>query len=94
MIPVEDREAMRRAYYLDHKSKRQIAREQGHSRKTVDKLVENLPARPYQLTKPKPAPIFGAFQARMTALLTASEQLPRKHQYTAHKIFETLRLEG
>jgi transposase len=94
MLTVEDREAIRRAYYLDHKSKRQIAREQGHSRKTVDKVVENLPARPYQLSKPKPAPVFGAFQARMNALLAASDQLPRKQQYTAHKIFATLRLEG
>ncbi len=39
MITVEEREAIRRAYYLDRKSKRQIAREQGHSRKTIDKAV-------------------------------------------------------
>ena len=32
MITVEEREAIRRAYYLYRKSKRQIAREQGHSR--------------------------------------------------------------
>jgi transposase len=39
MITVEQREAIRRAYYLEHKSVRQIAREQRHSRKTVDKAI-------------------------------------------------------
>jgi hypothetical protein len=37
MIAVEDREAIRRAYYLEHKSIRKIAREQHHSRRTVAK---------------------------------------------------------
>jgi len=72
MITVEDRESIRRAYYLDHKSKRQIAHEQGHSRKTIDKAVDNLPPRPYQRSTAKPAPIFGPFQARADELLRPS----------------------
>ena len=76
MITVEEREAIRRAYYLDRKSKRQIAREQGHSRKTIDKAVENLPPQPYRLTKPKPAPVFGPFQARADTLLAENDHLP------------------
>ena len=75
MITVEDREAIRRAYYLNRKSKRQIAREQGHSRKTIDKAVENLPPQPYRLTKPKAAPVFGPFQARADVLLAENEPL-------------------
>ena len=71
MITMEEREAIRRAFYLDRKSKRQIAREQGHSRKTIDKAVENLPPQPYRLSQPKAAPIFGPFQARADALLRA-----------------------
>jgi transposase len=94
MITVEEREAIRRAYYLDHKSKRQIAREQGHSRKTIDKAVANVPPRPYQLAKPKAAPVFGPFQARADELLAENDRLPRKQQYTAHKIFEILQAEG
>jgi transposase len=47
MITVEEREAIRRAYYLEGKSKRQIAREHSHSRKTVDKAVDNQPPQPY-----------------------------------------------
>ena len=51
MISVEERERVRRAYYLEHKSIRQVAREQGHSRKTVEKAISNEPSRPYHLAK-------------------------------------------
>lgn len=61
MITVEERETIRRAYYLEGKSKRQIAREHNHSRKTVDKAVDNRPLQPYRLTQPKPSPVFGAY---------------------------------
>src|SRR6266571_6020338 len=71
MITVEEREAIRRAYYLEGKSKRQIAREHSHSRKTVDKAVDNQPPRPYRLSRAKPSPVFGAFRARADELLQA-----------------------
>jgi len=94
MITVQEREAIRRAYYLDRKSKRQIAREQGHSRKTIDKAVTNQPPQPYQLTKSKPAPVFGPFRARADELLAENAHLPAKQQYSAHKIYELLQAEG
>src|SRR5260370_279426 len=90
MITVEDREAIRRAYYLNRKSKRQIAREQGHSRKTIDKAVENLPPQPYRLTKPKAAPVFGPFQPRAHELLTHNNHLPTNHHYTSPNTFQVL----
>ena len=94
MITVQEREAIRRAYYLDRKSKRQIAREQGHSRKTIDKAVTNKPPQPYQLTKSKPAPVFGPFRARADELLAENAHLPAKQQYSAHKIYELLQAQG
>ncbi len=60
MITVEERETIRRAYYLEGKSKRQIAREHNHSRKTVDKAVDNRPPQPYRLTRSKPSPVCGS----------------------------------
>jgi len=94
MITVQEREAIRRAYYLDRKSKRQIAREQGHSRKTIDKAVTNQPPQPYHLTKSKPAPVFGPFRARADELLAENAHLPAKQQYSAHKIYELLQAQG
>ena len=94
MITMEEREAIRRAYYLEGKSKRQIAREHSHSRKTVDKAVDNQPPQPYRLSRAKPSPVFGAFRARADELLAENAHLPPKQQYTGHKIYELLQAEG
>ena len=94
MITVEEREAIRRAYYLEGKSKRQIAREHKHSRKTVDKAVDNQPPQPYRRSLAKPSPVFGAFRARADELLAENAHLPPKQQYTGHKIYELLQAEG
>src|SRR6266702_2920468 len=94
MIIVEDREAIRRAYYLEKKSIRQIAREQHHSRRTIRKALKDIQPPPYQRTSPKPAPVFGAFQDRVDTLLVQIQTLPRKQQYTSHKINELLVAEG
>src|SRR6266487_2559699 len=94
MIIVEDYEAIRRAYYLEKKSIRQIAREQHHSRRTIRKAIQHVHPQPYLRTIPKPAPVFGAFQERVDELLTKNGTLPPKQRYTAHKIYETLVAEG
>src|SRR6266487_1164364 len=91
MIIVEDYEAIRRAYYLEKKSIRQIAREQHHSRRTIRKAIQQAYPQPYLRTIPKPAPVFGSrFQERVDELLTTNGTLPPKQHYTAHKIYETL----
>ncbi|HLW00382.1 MAG TPA: IS21 family transposase [Ktedonobacterales bacterium] len=94
MLTSEERERIRRAYYLDHQSIRHIAREEGRSRRTIDQAVSDDPPTAYHLTKPKPAPILGPFQARIEDLLRQSERLPPKQRYTAHKIFQLLQAEG
>jgi transposase len=94
MIIVEDYEAIRRAYYIEKKSIRQIAREQHHSRRTIRKAIGKVQPQPYQLRHPKPAPIFGSFQHRVDELLTKNKTLPPKQCYTTHKIYEVLVAEG
>ena len=94
MSIVEDYEAIRRAYYLEKKSIRQIAREQHHSRRTIRKAIQQVHPQPYQLTTPKPAPVFGSFQDRVDELLTHNKTLPPKQRYTTHKIYEVLVTEG
>ncbi len=94
MISEDVRERMRRAYWIDHKSIRQIGLEEGHARETVERAIADAPAKPCHLTTPKPAPVFGPFQARVEDLLRQNERMPRKQRYTAHKIFEILRDEG
>lgn len=94
MITVEIREAIRRAYYLEHKSIRQIAREQHHSRRTVAKAIKEAEPQPYRQPITRPAPMLGSFYLRVEALLTENDQLPKKQRYTARKIYQVLVAEG
>jgi len=94
MITVENREAIRRAYYLEHKSMRQIAREQHHSRRTVAKALQETETPPSHHSTPKPTSVLGYFLNRVNELLTQNATFPRKQQYTAHKIYEILVAEG
>jgi transposase len=94
MIPVDERERIRRAYYVEHKSKRQIARELGHSRSTVDKAVASAEMPKYQLNEPRPAPVLGPVKAQIDQWLMENETLPRKQRYTSHVIFTQLQAAG
>lgn len=94
MISVEDREKIRRAYFIENKSQRQIARESGHSRKTVRKAIESAEPATYTPRKPRPAPVLGPYKARIDELLAENEGLPRKQRYTGHKIYEDIQADG
>ena len=94
MISVEQRETIRRAYYVDKKSIRQIARELHCSRKTVDKaLISAAPAR-YTRTVPRNAPQLGPFKVRLAELLAERELQPPKQRYTTAKLYQILQAEG
>jgi transposase len=93
-ISAEDQEEIRRAYFIEGKSLRQIARELGHSRKTVRKAIESAEPIPYTLKNPRPAPVLGPHMARIDELLEENERLPRKQRYTGHKIYEDIWAQG
>src|SRR5437763_15062858 len=94
MLSETDRERIRRAFNLEKKSIRQLAREEGCSRDTIRRAVSSDLPKPYRLEHPKPAPVLGPYQARIETLLRQNEHLPRKQRYTAHRIFELIREEG
>ena len=94
MISVEDREKIRRAYFKENKSQRQIARELGHSRKTVRKAIESAEPGSYRLRQPRSAPVLGRYKARINELLEENERLPRKQRYTGHRIYRDIQAKG
>jgi transposase len=94
MLSVEQREAIRRAYYVEHKSRRQIARELHCSRKTVDKAILSAAPTPYTRSVPYDAPKLGAFKERLAELLAERDQQPPKQRYTSAKLYEILHAEG
>jgi transposase len=94
MISVNDRECIRRAYFVEHKSIREIAKELGHSRKTVRKALESAEASSYTLHEQRPAPILGSYKELIDRLLDQNQKMPRKQRYTTHKIYEQVQAAG
>ena len=70
---MEDYEKIRRAHYIEQKSIRQIAREQGHSRKTVKKALESGGPGCYTQKQAREAPVLGLYQQRIEALLAEAQ---------------------
>jgi transposase len=94
MLIVDQHAAIRHAYYNEHKSIREIAREQQVSRQSVRKALESPAPRPYTQSVPRSAPKLGPFHARIAALLSEQARQPRKQRYTAHRIYQILQAEG
>jgi transposase len=94
MITVVDRERIRRAFYVEGKSMREIAEEMRHGYWTIRKALESAEHQPYTLSQPKSAPKLDGYKAKVEALLTEEAQLPRKQRYTTHRIYELMLDEG
>jgi transposase len=88
MITVVDRERIRRAFYVEGKSMREIAEEMRHGYWTIRKALESAEHQPYTLSQPKSAPKLDGYKAKVEELLTEEAELPRKQRYTTHKIYE------
>jgi transposase len=94
MIRVEDRERVRRAYFIEKKTQRQIAKELKIARKTVRKALESAEPASYTQSKPRAAPVLEQYKERIEALLKEAESMPRKQRYTGHKIYQVLAKDG
>ena len=94
MISVEQREKIRRAYFVEEKKIRQIAREFKCSRPTIRKAIASPEPPSYTLTAARPAPVLGPYKDQIKALLAENEQLPRKQRYTGRKIFQLIEKDG
>ena len=94
MIKVERREEIRRAYFVENKSIRQIARELKCSRPTVRKAISSAEPARYTLKAPRPAPVLGPHRARIDELLDENERLPRKQRYIGHTIYKDIQAKG
>jgi transposase len=108
MKTVEEIEKIRRAYFLEDKSMRQIAREENVSRNTVRKAIDKV-SWGYTLSKPRPARVLGPYKERINELLAENARLPkerinellaenarlpRKQRYTSHRIYQVIHSAG
>jgi transposase len=90
MVKVDEKERIRRAYFLQRKSMRQIARELHHARRTVRKAIYD-PAPPrYTRVVPAAKPVLGPFTAIIGRWLDEDLSSPKKQRHTARRIYHRL----
>ncbi|MFQ5401280.1 MAG: hypothetical protein ACE5E7_16990 [Anaerolineae bacterium] len=94
MLTVKQWEQIRRAYYVEGKSIREIARETGHARRTISRMLDLEASPVYKRRQPKRAHKLGLYKERIQELLAQSQTLPRKQRWTAPMIFREIQKEG
>jgi transposase len=94
MIQVEEREAIRRANFVEHKSIRAIARELKHGRDVIREALASAEPCAYTRKSPLLATRLGACRAAIDALLAENDNAPHKQHYTARNIFQQLNAQG
>jgi transposase len=87
---VDQHEQIRRAYFIEGKSIRQIAREGRHDRRSVRKSLLNAGPPRYTLRVPRRRPVLGPFLAVIDRWLREDEDRPPKQRHTAHRIYDRL----
>jgi transposase len=90
MIQVEEKETIRRLYFIKRHSVRRIARENHYSRKTVKKAITDGSVPEYHLKAAKPSPVMGPYVDQVLEWLEADKSQPKKQRHTAHRIYDRL----
>jgi transposase len=93
MITVDKKEQIRRAYYIEGKSIRQIRRETGYHRETIRKALENGEVPCYILQESRPRPVLDPVKAIIDQWLAEDQDRPPKQHHTAKRIHERLTTE-
>jgi transposase len=90
MIQVNEKETIRRLYFIQRHSIREISKEMHHSRKTVRKAIRDALVPKYHLVKARSCPVMDPFKAVIERWLEEDKSQPRKQRHTAHRIYERL----
>jgi transposase len=90
MIQVDQKETIRKLYFIKRHSVRQIAKELGHSRKTVRKAIADASVPEYHLTAARPSLVMDPYLDTIKAWLEADKDRPVKQRHTAHRIWVRL----
>ena len=93
MITVDQKEFIRREYFINRKSMRQIARELHHSRKTIRKAIYDPGIPVYKRSRPAPKRSIGPFLEIIQQWLAEDKQRPVKQRHTAKRVYERLKVE-
>ena len=90
MLKVDQKEQIRRAFFIEGKSIRQIAREGHHDRRTVRAAIRDASPPRYTLSKSRVRPVLGRFVAIIDKWLADDELQPIKQRHTSRRIYHRL----
>jgi len=90
MLTVEHYELIRRKVLNEGKSQREVARELGHSRKTIAKALALRIPPGYRLTELRQRPVIEPFEHIIDVWLEHNKKARRKQKLTAVKIYDLL----
>jgi len=91
MLTVNHFEIIRRKVLLDGHSQRDVARELGHSRKTVAKAMEHASPPGYTMGKARASPVMDRYRPLIEQWMESDKTAPPKQRHTAQRMFERLR---
>jgi transposase len=89
MISMDQYEYIRTAHRVYGKSGHEIARETGHDRKTIRKVLRG-EASGYGKRQSQPYPVLGPYLELIDSWLETDKQAPRKQRHTAMRIYRRL----
>jgi transposase len=92
MLKVDQYGYIRTAYRVYGKSIKQIARETGHSKNTIKKILRGQYC-DYQLRQNQPYPVLGKYLSIIDGWLEKDKESPKKQRHTAVRIFHRLEQE-
>jgi transposase len=90
MVGVGEKERIRRAYFVEGKSIRWIAKHYHHGRRTVRKALRDASPPEYVRKKPPPAPVMDAVKGIVDMWLEEDKHSPRKQRHTAKRVYDRL----
>src|ERR687891_84772 len=90
VLKVDQREQIRRAYFIEGKSIRQIALEGHHHRRTVRQALQDAGPPHYTRRQSRARPVLGPFVHLINQWLTEDLTRPAKQRHTAHRIYQRL----
>jgi len=90
VLKVDQKEQIRRAFFIEGKSIRQIARERHHDRRTVRAAIRDASPSRYKLTNSRPRPVLGPYVAIIDEWLARDKFSPPKQHHTSRRIYHRL----
>ena len=93
MIKMAQLEDIRKMYFLEELSIREISKKTGHHRDTISKYVNMEKTEPpvYKRTQPREHPVLGSFIPIIDEILQTDQTRHRKQRHTGQRVFERLR---